>query len=127
MTSISLCLTYKVNLGLSFRKTAQALNDIHGISISHQQVANYCKTASVCIKPFIDNYDYKTGNVFTADETYIKIRGIKTYIWFIMDAAKRSVIGYQVSEPFSFAQFFHMSFDTIIKHTCNSLCSINIY
>ena len=41
------------------RKTAQALKDIHGISISHQQVANYCKTASACIKPFVDNYDYK--------------------------------------------------------------------
>lgn len=95
---MSLCLTYKVNLGLSLRKTAQALKDIHGISISHQQVANYCKTASACIKPFVDNYDYKTGNVFTADETYIKIRGIKTYIWFIMDSAKRSVIGYQVSD-----------------------------
>ena len=95
---MSLCLTYKVNLGLSLRKTAQALKDIHGITISHQQIANYCKTASVCIKPFVDNYDYDTGKVFTADETYIKIRGIKTYIWFIMDAAKRSIIGYQVSD-----------------------------
>ena len=94
---MSLCLTYRVNLGLSLRKTCQALKDIHGISISHQRVANYCKTASLCIKPFVDNYDYKTGNTFTADETYIKIRGIKTYIWFIMDAAKRSIIGYQVS------------------------------
>ena len=95
---MSLCLTYKVNLGLSLRKTAQALKDIHGITISHQQIANYCKTASVCIKPFVDNYNYDTGTVFTADETYIKIRGIKTYIWFIMDAAKRSLIGYQVSD-----------------------------
>ena len=95
---MSLCLTYKVNLGLSLRKTAQALKDIHGITNSHQQIANYCKTASVCIKPFVDNYDYDTGKVFTADETYIKIRGIKTYIWFIMDAAKRSIIGYQVSD-----------------------------
>lgn len=95
---MSLCLTYKINLGLSLRKTAQALKDIHGITISHQQIANYCKTASVCIKPFVDNYDYDTGKVFTADETYIKIRGIKTYIWFIMDAAKRSIIGYQVSD-----------------------------
>lgn len=33
---MGLCLTYKINLGLSLRKTAQALNDIHGISISHQ-------------------------------------------------------------------------------------------
>ena len=72
---MSLCLTYKVNLGLSLRKTA-----------------------SLCIKPFVDNYDCGTGKVFTADETYIKIRGIKTYIWFIMDAAKRSIIGYQVSD-----------------------------
>ena len=33
-----------------------------------------------------------------ADETYIKVRGIKGYIWFIMDAISRSIIGYQVSD-----------------------------
>ena len=95
---LGLCLSYKINLGLSLRKTAQALNDIHGIKISHQQVANYLKTAAVCIKPFVDNYNYDIGNVFTADETYIKIRGIKGYIWFIMDAISRSIIGYQISD-----------------------------
>lgn len=95
---MALCLTYRVNLGLSLRKTCMALKDIHGISISHQQVANYCKTASLCVKPFVDNYDYQTGKVFTADETYIKVRGVKSYIWFIIDAAKRSIIGYQVSD-----------------------------
>lgn len=79
---MSLCLTYKVNLGLSLRKTAQALKDIHGISISHQQVANYCKTASACIKPFVDNYDYKTGNVFTADETYINVCEVGCRLFF---------------------------------------------
>ena len=93
-----LCLSYKINLGLSLRKTRQALKDIHGISISHQQIANYCKTAAICIKPFVDNFDYSSSNVFTADKTYIKIRGAKSYIWFIMDAAKRSIIGYQLSD-----------------------------
>ena len=95
---MGLCLTYKVNLGLSLRKTAEALKEIHGIRISHQQVANYCKTAAICIKPFTDNYDYNVGRAFTADETYIKIRGIKGYVWFIMDAAKRAIIGYQISD-----------------------------
>ena len=33
-----------------------------------------------------------------ADETYIKVRGIKGYIWFIMNAATRVIIGYQVSD-----------------------------
>ena len=96
--TMSLCLTYRVNLGLSLRKTAQALRDIHGIKISHQQVANYCTTAAICVKPFTDSYDYKVGKVLTADETYIKIRGIKGYIWFIMDAARRSILGYQISD-----------------------------
>ena len=66
---MSLCLSYRVNLGLSLRKTAQAMKDIHGISISHQM-----------------------------DETYIKVRGIKGYIWLIINAATRAVIGYQVSD-----------------------------
>lgn len=79
------------------RAVSQALKDLYNISISHQQIANYCKTVAICIKPFVDNYDYGSGSVFAADETYIKIRGIKTYIWFIMDAAKRSIIGYRVS------------------------------
>ena len=95
---MSLCLTLHVNLSLSLRKTSQALKDLYGISISHQQVANYCKTAALCVKPFVDNYDYAAGSTFTADETYIKVRGIKTYVWFIMDAAKRSILGYRVSD-----------------------------
>lgn len=95
---MSLCLTLHVNLGLSLRKTSQALKDLYNISISHQQIANYCKTAALCVKPFVDHFDYQPGNTFTADETYIKIRGLKTYIWFIMDAASRSILGYQVSD-----------------------------
>ncbi len=73
---MSLCLTLHVNLGLSLRKTSQALKDLYNISISHQQIANYCKTATICVKPFVDQYLYEKGEVFTADETYIKIRGV---------------------------------------------------
>ncbi|MBQ2921779.1 MAG: DDE-type integrase/transposase/recombinase [Tyzzerella sp.] len=95
---MSLCLTLHVNLSLSLRKTKHALKDLYNIDISHQQIANYCKTAAICIKPFVDNYNYEKSNVFTADETYIKVRGVKAYIWFIMDAASRSILGYQVSD-----------------------------
>jgi transposase-like protein len=98
---MSLCLSYRVNLCLSLRKTSQALKDIHGISVSHQMVANYCKTAAICVKPFVDTYQYDKDPdslTMTADETYIKVRGIKGYIWFIMNAATRAIIGYQVSD-----------------------------
>jgi transposase-like protein len=94
---MSLCLTYHVNLGLSLRKTAHALKEIHEVDISHTMVANYARTAAVVIKPFIDNYDYQPSNELTADETYIKVKGVKHYVWFIMDKISRSIIGYQVS------------------------------
>ena len=63
-----------------------------------EEFANYCKTAATCIKPFVDQYPYRKGEAFVADETYIKVRGIKTYVWLIMNAACRSIIGYQVSD-----------------------------
>jgi len=95
---MGLCLTYHVNLKLSLRKTAQALKDVHNVDISHTMVANYARTAAVIIKPFVDNYDYNPSNDLAADETYIKVRGVNTYIWFIMDTISRSVLGYQVSD-----------------------------
>ena len=95
---MGLCLTLHVNLGLSLRKTSQALMDLYGFKVSHQQIANYCKTAALCVKPFVDHYDYKPGKAFVADETYIKIRGVHSFVWFIMDAASRSILGYQVSD-----------------------------
>jgi len=93
-----LCLTMHVNLGLSLRKTSQALKDLYGISISHQMVANYARTAAVVIKPFVDHFEYHQSGTMVADETYIKVRGVKGYIWLIMDAVSRSILGYQVSD-----------------------------
>jgi len=95
---MSLCLTFHVNLGLSLRKTAKGLDDLYGIKISHTMVANYCTTGAAVIKPFIDHYNYKKSDTFIADETYIKVKGLKGYIWLIMDAISRCVIGYQVSD-----------------------------
>ena len=95
---IGLCLTYHVNLKLSTRQTAHALKEVHGIDISHTMVANYARTAAAVIKPFVDTYDYKPSKILSADETYIKVKGVKHYVWIIMDACKKSILGYQVSD-----------------------------
>jgi transposase-like protein len=94
---MGLCLTYHVNLSLSLRKTAQALKDIHNISISHTMVANYAHTAAAVIKPFVVHYPYQRGNTFIGDETYIKVRGVRAFVWFVMDSVSRSIIGFRVS------------------------------
>lgn len=94
---MGLCLTYNVNLGLSTRVTARALWEIHQVKISHTMVSNYAKTAAALVKPFVDNYDYKPTNYLAADETYTKVKGVRHYVWFVMDAIKKSILGYQIS------------------------------
>ncbi len=95
---MGLCLTYHVNLKLSLRETKQAMKEIHNINVSHTMVANYAKTAAIMIKPFTDRFNFDPSNSLSADETYVKIRGLKTYVWFIMDTISRSILGYTVSD-----------------------------
>lgn len=95
---MGLCLTYHVNLGLSTRATARALWEVHQVKISHTMVANYARTAAALVKPLVDGYDYKPTNYLAADETYTKVKGIRHYVWFIMDAVKKSILGYQISD-----------------------------
>ena len=100
---MGLALTYHVNLKLSTRQTAHALKEVHGIDISHTMVSNYALTAAAVIKPFVDTFDYKPSKILSADETYIKVKGAKYYIWIVMDACKKSILGYHVSDTRSVA------------------------
>ena len=50
------------------------------------------------VKPFTDNFNYPKSDTFVADETYIKVKGIKGYLRLIRDAVSRSIIGYRVSD-----------------------------
>ena len=95
---MGLCLTYLVNCGMSTRATSRVMREVHGVKISHTQIANYATTAAYCVKPFVDSFDYKPTNYLAADETYTKVRGVKHYVWFIMDAIKKSIIGYRTSD-----------------------------
>jgi transposase-like protein len=94
---LGLCLTYVVNLGLSTRMTARALLDIHGVRISHAMVARYVHTASAIVATYVNDYDYKPTNYLAADETYVKVKGVNHYVWFVMDAIKKSILGHAVS------------------------------
>jgi len=84
-----LVLTYYANYGISARKVAGIMKDIHNIHISHQTVLNYVDAVSKYIKPYIDNYPYKLSNSPCGDETYLKIKGKWQYLFFFFDAVKK--------------------------------------
>ena len=93
---LGLILTYYVNYGLSSRKTALILKEVHGLKISHQTVLNYANSVSAIIKPMVEHYPYKMRNVLCGDETYIKVRGKNHYVFFWSDPVTKVITSYTI-------------------------------
>lgn len=95
--TLGLILTYHVNYGISARKTASMMQDIHGVYISHQTVLNYVNSVALWMKPYVDHYPYELSNQFCGDETYIRVNGRWHYLFFFFDAVKKIILSYPVS------------------------------
>ncbi|MGV3487363.1 MAG: IS6 family transposase [Tuberibacillus sp.] len=95
--TLGLILTYHVNYGLSARKTAALMKDVHGVSISHQSILNYENSVALTLKPYVDYYPYELSDQFCGDETYIRVNGRWHYLVFFFDAVKKVILSYPVS------------------------------
>lgn len=95
--TLGLILTYHVNYGLSARKTAALMKDVHGVPISHQSILNYENSVALLLKPYVDHYPYELSDQFCGDETYIKVNSRWHYLFFFFDAVKKIILSYPVS------------------------------
>jgi transposase-like protein len=95
--TLGLILTYHINYGLSARRTAALMKDVHNVKVSHQSVLNYVNAVSLVMKPFVDHYPYELSNSFCGDETYIRVSGRWHYLFFFFDAVKKIILSYPVS------------------------------
>ncbi|WP_153124095.1 DDE-type integrase/transposase/recombinase [Peribacillus tepidiphilus] len=95
--TLGLILTYHVNYGLSARRTAAIMKDVHGVSVSHQSILNYENGVALWLKPYVDYYPYDLSDQFCGDETYIRVNGKWHYLFFFFDAVKKIILSYPVS------------------------------
>ena len=84
----------------SFRNISLILKTAFNIKVSHTTVSNWC----VKFAPLFDDMRIQlvslldlNSDEWHADETVIKIAGVKHYIWFIIDSETRFVIGFHLS------------------------------
>ena len=94
--ALGLILTYYVNYGLSSRKTALILKEVHDIKISHQTVVNYAEAVSALTEQLNENYQYDLSTQLAADETYIKVQGKTNYVFFASDTQKKIITSYRI-------------------------------
>jgi len=94
---VGLVLTFMINFGLSSRVTRNALKGLFDISISHQTAINYVNAAACQIAVYVDKNCPRPSGTAAADETYIIVQKQWHYTWFILDAKKRAICGYNLS------------------------------
>jgi transposase-like protein/transcription elongation factor Elf1 len=92
--TLGLILTYNINYGLSARKTAAIMYDVHGSKISHQTILNYRNQVAPIVKPFLDNYPYEISSSIAGDETYMRVHGKWNYIFFFVDTIRKTILSY---------------------------------
>lgn len=97
--TLGLVLSYAVSVGLSARKTAQVMEKIHGIQISHQSVINYINSAAVNAWNFFQKHRPPLGDdIICGDETYVRAKSIWHYTWLFSGDKSRAIHAFNTSE-----------------------------
>ena len=112
---LGLLLTYNVNYGISLRKTAALMYDVHGVKVSHQTIANYKDAVAPRIKPLIDHFPYELSDSHCGDETYIKIGGRWHFVFFFFDTVKKIITSYRVQRERDYVSAVLAINDVLVK------------
>ena len=89
------------NLGKnSFRNISLIFKTLFNANVSHTAISKWCKNfapvfQSIGLK-LVPTLNFNSDE-WHADETVVKINGVKHYIWFIIDSETRFVLGFHLS------------------------------
>lgn len=114
--TLGLVLTYYVNYGLSSRKTAQILKEVHDLKLTHQTVVNYAEAVAAITESLNVIYPYKLSNTITFDETYIKVMGKSNYVFFGSDTHNKIITSYRIFDQRTTKNAVTTLFETFNKY-----------
>ena len=84
----------------SFRNISLILRTVFNIKVSHTSISNWCTKFAplfdnmrISLMPLLD----LSSDEWHADETVVKIAGVKHYLWFVVDSETRFIIGYHLT------------------------------
>jgi putative transposase len=83
--------------GESLRNTMASLK-LLGVEVSHQTVYNWIKKYVKLMKDYSEQLVPNVGNIWRADEIYVKVKGDMKYLFAVMDDETRFWIAQEVAE-----------------------------
>lgn len=95
----------------SFRNISLILRTVFNVKVSHTTVGNWCRLFAPVFDSIrlelVAGLDFDSDE-WHADETVVKVAGVRYYIWFIIDAETRFVLGFHLSPHRSSPQAFSL-------------------
>lgn len=89
--------------GLSVRKVADHLAQVHGLKVGHVTVYRWVAHYSRLTAEWMDAQGAMTGQRWHIDETVVNVDGARRYLWNILDADSRFLLATHVSHNRSLA------------------------
>ena len=83
--------------GESLRNVQKFLN-LQGVSVSHKTVYVWIKKYTGLMQKYLDNITPQVGDVWRADEVFIKVKGNLKYLFAMMDDETRFLIAQEVAD-----------------------------
>jgi transposase-like protein/predicted RNA-binding Zn-ribbon protein involved in translation (DUF1610 family) len=83
--------------GESLRNTQRSLK-LLGAEVSHQTISNWITKYTMLMKGYVDRLNPNVGDVWRADEVWIKVKGNLKYLFALMDDETRYWIAQEVAD-----------------------------
>ena len=78
--------------GVSLRGIADSLKQLYGLEVTHVTVMNWVQKYMVLINAHVAQFKPSVGDVWHADEQFIKARGKQEYVWNVLDGDTRFLL-----------------------------------
>lgn len=97
--TLGLVLAYCISYGMSARMTARIMREVHGIPMSYKTALDWMRKAAPVAWHALDKMaGVMTDTSVAADETYIKVKGVWHYAWFVIGVTSKAVWGWNVTD-----------------------------
>src|SRR3989344_854913 len=78
--------------GVSYRGIADSIKQFYGLKVTHVTIMNWVNTYMKKIKTYVDGLKPQVGDMWHADEQFIKVKGKEQYVWNVMDNETRFLL-----------------------------------
>lgn len=89
--------------GVSYRGIADSIKQFYGLKVTHPTIISWVKTFMAKINSYVGTMQPQVGDIWHADEQFIKAKGKQEYIWNVLDRKTRFLLASNESPTRSYA------------------------